>query len=313
MKRPSDLFEGRKPHDEGMPIWDQPNAANPVRPLHNIPAPLYNGIYPVPASPTHLELAILTSRIREYEMICHQRGCPSANSNVSCTMARPSALNTGAPNTAGSTLMGNHAPHTIGNNVHSNRFGCTNTIGNDIRSTTKCPYAFTSYPPPPIHSHHFGTDCSMPEGETTGLGSSNRHRQTPSTQQQGYMFSMMDSADQATTATYVRGDANSNTNGPGMTNVNQSTGNHFDEMGNQCCCCCCTGTGAAQSLSFFCEIMQEMRFITNRYRREDDLSDIIGEWKFAAIVIDRLCLILFSTFAVISTAVCLLSAPHLMA
>ena len=60
-------------------------------------------------------------------------------------------------------------------------------------------------------------------------------------------------------------------------------------------------------------IIRELRFITNRMRREDELQEIINEWKYAAIVIDRLCLILFSTFAVISTAVCLLSAPHLIA
>lgn len=59
-------------------------------------------------------------------------------------------------------------------------------------------------------------------------------------------------------------------------------------------------------------ITRELKFITNRMRREDELQEIIGEWKFAAIVIDRLCLILFSGFAVISTAVCLLSAPHLI-
>ncbi len=60
-------------------------------------------------------------------------------------------------------------------------------------------------------------------------------------------------------------------------------------------------------------IVRELKFITNRMRREDELQEIISEWKFAAIVIDRLCLILFSGFAVISTAVCLLSAPHLIA
>ena len=60
-------------------------------------------------------------------------------------------------------------------------------------------------------------------------------------------------------------------------------------------------------------IVRELRFITNRMRREDELQEIINEWKFAAMVIDRLCLILFTSFAVISTAVCLLSAPHLIA
>ena len=60
-------------------------------------------------------------------------------------------------------------------------------------------------------------------------------------------------------------------------------------------------------------VIRELRFITNRMRREDELNEIINEWKFAAMVIDRLCLILFTTFAVVSTAVCLLSAPHLIA
>ena len=58
--------------------------------------------------------------------------------------------------------------------------------------------------------------------------------------------------------------------------------------------------------------MREMRFITNRYRREDDVEGIIAEWKFAAIVVDRLCFIVFTTFAIASTAVFLLSAPHLV-
>jgi hypothetical protein len=60
------------------------------------------------------------------------------------------------------------------------------------------------------------------------------------------------------------------------------------------------------------EILSEMRFITNRIRRKDEIRESINEWKFAAAVIDRLCLILFSLFTVISTAMCLLSAPQLI-
>lgn len=86
-----------------------------------------------------------------------------------------------------------------------------------------------------------------------------------------------------------------------------------NSINNPCCCCTCTGNGASQTIDYFNSIMQELRFIANRYRREDDLADIIGEWKFAAIVIDRLCLIVFSTFAVLSLAICLASAPHLIA
>jgi len=60
------------------------------------------------------------------------------------------------------------------------------------------------------------------------------------------------------------------------------------------------------------EILSEIRFITNRMRRDDDIRELIAEWKFAATVIDRLCLIVFSLFTVISTALCLLSAPQLI-
>ncbi|CAG2113300.1 unnamed protein product [Medioppia subpectinata] len=60
------------------------------------------------------------------------------------------------------------------------------------------------------------------------------------------------------------------------------------------------------------EILFEMRFITNRMRRQDDINELIAEWKFAATVLDRLCLIVFSLFTVLSTGLCLYSAPQLM-
>ena len=60
------------------------------------------------------------------------------------------------------------------------------------------------------------------------------------------------------------------------------------------------------------EILFELKFITDRMRKEDDISEIIAEWKFAATVLDRLCLIVFSLFTVLSTVLCLLSAPQLI-
>lgn len=59
-------------------------------------------------------------------------------------------------------------------------------------------------------------------------------------------------------------------------------------------------------------IIKELRFITNRIRKEDEIQDIIQEWKFAGMVIDRLCLFLFSAFTIIATVVCLSRAPHLI-
>ncbi|XP_013789590.2 neuronal acetylcholine receptor subunit alpha-7-like isoform X1 [Limulus polyphemus] len=60
-------------------------------------------------------------------------------------------------------------------------------------------------------------------------------------------------------------------------------------------------------------ITRELRFITNHLRDEDGANEIIGEWKFAAMVIDRVCLIMFTIFTMVSTFLCLFSAPHLSA
>uniref|UniRef100_T1IUD0 Uncharacterized protein n=1 Tax=Strigamia maritima TaxID=126957 RepID=T1IUD0_STRMM len=60
-------------------------------------------------------------------------------------------------------------------------------------------------------------------------------------------------------------------------------------------------------------ILKELRFITNRMRKDDEAAEVVGDWRFAAMVVDRVCLIAFSLFTIISTCVCLLSAPHLIA
>lgn len=63
----------------------------------------------------------------------------------------------------------------------------------------------------------------------------------------------------------------------------------------------------------FSSILRELRFITNRMRKDDEVKEIVSEWRFAAMVADRVCLILFSLFTIISTCACLFSAPHLVA
>ncbi|XP_015791951.1 neuronal acetylcholine receptor subunit alpha-7-like [Tetranychus urticae] len=88
--------------------------------------------------------------------------------------------------------------------------------------------------------------------------------------------------------------------------LNESPGHHqVDYSQSQPCC------------SFICKgreinaILREIRFITNRMRKEDEIEEIIGEWKFAAMVMDRLCLIVFSSFTAISTAACLIPPANL--
>ncbi|XP_002057510.3 neuronal acetylcholine receptor subunit alpha-7 [Drosophila virilis] len=59
-------------------------------------------------------------------------------------------------------------------------------------------------------------------------------------------------------------------------------------------------------------ILKEIRFITDQLRKEDEDNDIANDWKFAAMVVDRLCLIIFTMFTILATIAVLLSAPHII-
>lgn len=71
----------------------------------------------------------------------------------------------------------------------------------------------------------------------------------------------------------------------------------------------CSGATANRELQC---ILKELKFITNRMKIHDEEIDIISDWKFAAMVIDRFCLITFTAFTVITTIAVLLSAPHII-
>nr|XP_021152051.1 neuronal acetylcholine receptor subunit alpha-7 isoform X6 [Columba livia] len=57
-------------------------------------------------------------------------------------------------------------------------------------------------------------------------------------------------------------------------------------------------------------ILEEVRFIAKHFRKQDEDEDVCSEWKFAAAVIDRLCLVAFTLFAIICTFTILMSAPN---
>ncbi len=59
-------------------------------------------------------------------------------------------------------------------------------------------------------------------------------------------------------------------------------------------------------------ILKELRMITEKIKRDEEASEITNDWKFAAMVVDRLCLIIFTLFTVIATIAVLLSAPHII-
>jgi len=59
-------------------------------------------------------------------------------------------------------------------------------------------------------------------------------------------------------------------------------------------------------------ILREIRFLTKRVREKDEEDITISDWKFAAMVIDRFCLIGLSIYTVMTTVVLFISAPHLI-
>jgi len=61
------------------------------------------------------------------------------------------------------------------------------------------------------------------------------------------------------------------------------------------------------------EILYELRLLTGRLRDDEMRLAICSDWKFAAMVIDRFCLMLFTVFTIVSTCVILFSAPHFTA
>jgi nicotinic acetylcholine receptor len=62
----------------------------------------------------------------------------------------------------------------------------------------------------------------------------------------------------------------------------------------------------------FKEILKELRIITEKIKQDEEFSNECNDWKFAAMVIDRLCLWCFTIFTIVSTLAILLSAPHVL-
>ncbi|XP_017487939.1 PREDICTED: CHRNA7-FAM7A fusion protein-like [Rhagoletis zephyria] len=69
----------------------------------------------------------------------------------------------------------------------------------------------------------------------------------------------------------------------------------------------CLSSSAEYELAL---ILKELRWITDQLKKEDETGDVTRDWKFAAMVVDRLCLIIFTLFTIIATLAVLFSAPH---
>ncbi|KAK9300056.1 hypothetical protein QLX08_007106 [Tetragonisca angustula] len=59
-------------------------------------------------------------------------------------------------------------------------------------------------------------------------------------------------------------------------------------------------------------ILKEIKIITDQLKSEEVNTKVTNDWKFAAMVIDRMCLIIFTLFTIIATITVLLSAPHII-
>jgi len=59
-------------------------------------------------------------------------------------------------------------------------------------------------------------------------------------------------------------------------------------------------------------ILRELQFITARMKKADEELELINDWKFAAMVVDRFCLIIFTLFTIFATVGVLLTAPHII-
>ena len=59
-----------------------------------------------------------------------------------------------------------------------------------------------------------------------------------------------------------------------------------------------------------CLILKEIKVITDKIKDDDESSAIESDWKFAAMVLDRLCLIVYTVFTIVATVAMLMTAPH---
>ena len=59
-------------------------------------------------------------------------------------------------------------------------------------------------------------------------------------------------------------------------------------------------------------LCQEIKVITDKIRDDEVSGAVEADWKFAAMVLDRLCLFFFSAFTVVATISVLAVAPHII-
>ncbi|KHJ80763.1 hypothetical protein OESDEN_19558, partial [Oesophagostomum dentatum] len=71
--------------------------------------------------------------------------------------------------------------------------------------------------------------------------------------------------------------------------------------------------GQQATLLILQRIYHELKIVTKRMVESDREEQASNNWKFAAMVVDRLCLYVFTVFILVSTLGIFSSAPYLVA
>lgn len=245
----------------------------------------------VTSSPSLYDLEELARKMKDLQSLCSENGCHQLADSLPCPASRNRVLHSSSSNLLNCNVHAQHVSQRPAGNGNLNYGQASleplniNHIGGTLGAAAGAGhrYAFQSYAN--IHDQIQPYLVSLPSEEAaTILHYGHNHRSTA-------------------TATEPR-----------TSSSDAALAQERSKEEQVCKCCELNNAEFRQLFNQDCyeKLMQELYFLTNRIRREDDLSDIVAEWKFAAIVIDRACLIVFSTFAVLSLAGCLSYAPHLI-
>ena len=71
------------------------------------------------------------------------------------------------------------------------------------------------------------------------------------------------------------------------------------------------GGGYHQIRNELLAILNEIRFITHKIKEDNEAADATNDWKFAAMVIDRLCFWIFAFYLTVTTLIIFFSAPNM--
>lgn len=271
------------------------------------------------SSPSIYDLEVLARKMKDLQGLCADNGCHRLEGTLPCPASRNQVVHSSSSNLlntctahAQQQQFGHARPGNGNLNFGApppapleplglNHIGAaTVAAGHNILDAGR--YAFPGFPS--LHDDVQPYLVNLPQAEAAAAAAGvstatimhhygHNHRSTASTAEPRASSSSDNAAASAAAAAAAAASASSE---------------------HACKCCELNNAEMRELFNQDCydKLMQELYFLTNRVRREDDLSDIVAEWKFAAIVIDRACLIVFSTFAVLSLAGCLSYAPHLI-